>query len=237
MKRVWMAVIALGSLAICTKVEAQTRPTLTPRAAATVDTALRIVISVEARRLWVVSGASDTLLAAPVAVGSGKTLRAAGQTWVFNTPRGVHTVLSKEENPIWVRPEWSYVEVARRYGLRLARIERGKRVVLEDGSVLEIRGGSIGLSGDAGVFAPLPIDEEIVFDGVLYVPPIEAENRRVPGQLGRYRLKLGDGIGLHGTPDSASVGQAVTHGCLRLHDADLEWLYRAIAIGTRVYIY
>ena len=119
MKRVWMAVIALGSFAMCADVGAQRRRTVEPRAAAAEDTALRILVSLSARRLWVVSGVSDTLLAAPVAVGSGKTLRASGRTWLFNTPRGVHVVLSKEEDPIWVRPEWSYVEVARRRGLAI----------------------------------------------------------------------------------------------------------------------
>ena len=237
MKRVWMVAITACGLAIGANLRAQTRPSTDLRAGAAADTALRIVVSLRARRLWVVTPQSDTLLSAPVAVGSGKTLRASGQTWTFNTPRGVHVVRSKEENPIWVRPDWSYVEVAQKYGFRLARIEPGKPIELEDGGVLEIRDQLVGVTDVSGDFSPLPTNEELVFDRVLYVPPIETRNRRVPGQLGRYRLNLGAGIGLHGTPDATSVGRAVTHGCMRLHDADLEWLYTNIPIGTHVYIF
>ena len=35
------------------------------------------------------------------------------------TPRGIRTVLSKETDPVWVRPDWAYVEVARDNGLRI----------------------------------------------------------------------------------------------------------------------
>jgi lipoprotein-anchoring transpeptidase ErfK/SrfK len=236
MKYLWIAVTA-AALTVGGDVGSQTRPVVDPRAAARTDTALRVLVSLHARRLWVVNGESDTVLAAPVAVGSGKTLRASGRTWTFNTPRGIHVVRSKEENPIWVRPDWSYVEIAQKYGFRRARIETGKPLALDDGRVLEIRDQVVGIRDMSGDFSPLPADEEIVIDRVLYVPPIETRNRRVPGQLGQYRLNLGDGIGLHGTPDSKSVGRAVTHGCMRLHDADLEWLFTNIPVGTRVYIF
>jgi len=236
MKYLWIAVTA-AALTVGRDVRSQTRPVVDPKAAAKTDTALRVIVSLHARRLWVVDGDSDTLLAAPVAVGSGKTLRASGRTWTFNTPRGIHMVRSKEENPIWVRPDWSYVEVAKKYGFRLARIETGKTIELDDGRVLEVRDQVVGIRDVSGDFSPLPANEEIVVDRVLYVPPIETRNRRVSGQLGRYRLNLGDGIGLHGTPDARSVGRAVTHGCMRLHDADLEWLYSHIPAGARVYIF
>jgi len=236
MKHLWIAVTA-AALTAGADVSSQARRFVDPRAAARADTALRVVVSLQARRLWVVTGQSDTLLAAPVAVGSGKTLRASGRTWTFNTPRGVHVVRSKEEDPIWVRPDWSYVEVAQKHGFRLAWIEPGKPIELGDERVLEIRDQVVGFRSVLGNFSPLPTNEEIVFGRALYVPPIETLNRRVPGQLGRYRLNLGGGIGLHGTPDAKSVGRAVTHGCVRLHDTDLEWLYVHVPVGTSVYIF
>ena len=236
MKRLWSVAIIAGAFAICAQASGQ-MPKTDVRAAAKSDTSLRIVVSLSARRLWVVAGAEDTLLAVPVAVGSGNTLRSAAQTWTFNTPRGIHTVLSKEEDPIWVRPDWAYIEVARKLRMRLAHIEPGKPIIVDDGRVLEIRDRIAGLVDDEGNFLPLPTDEELIFGNVLYVPPIETLNRRVPGQLGPYRLNIGNGVGLHGTTDSASVGRAVTHGCLRLHDADIEWLYVHIPIGARVYIF
>jgi hypothetical protein len=89
------------------------------RVAAAHDTGLRVLVGLAQRRLWVLSAAGDTLLAAPVAVGSGRTLRTSSAAWTFATPRGRRIVRSKEVNPIWVRPEWSYVEAARRHALRV----------------------------------------------------------------------------------------------------------------------
>lgn len=71
---------------------------------------------------------------------------------------------------------------------------------------------------------------------MLFVPPIGRANRKVPGELGLFRLSIGDGVGIHGTPDAASIGNVVTHGCMRLSDPDIERLYRHTPVGTRVYI-
>lgn len=207
-----------------------------PLAASRADTALRVVVSLGQRRLWVVRGANDTLLAARVAVGSGKTLSTSTRTWTFRTPRGVHTVLAKEVDPVWVRPDWSYIEVARTHKLGLEYLDARKPRVLSDSSSLVVRDRVVYLvTGERA--SPLPMDEEIVFDGTLFVPPIDSRQRGVSGQLGAYRLNLRNGIGLHGTPDTASIGRAVTHGCLRLADDDLEWVFQNVGVGTRVYIF
>jgi lipoprotein-anchoring transpeptidase ErfK/SrfK len=86
-------------------------------------------------------------------------------------------------------------------------------------------------------FAALPVDEHIVFDSTLFVPPFATRNRQVDGELGRFLLDLGDGYLFHGTPYEESIGTAATHGCLRLRDEDIAWLYDQVPIGTRVYIY
>lgn len=39
-------------------------------------------------------------------------------------------------------------------------------------------------------------------------------------------------IGLHGTDDSASVGTAASHGCVRMHDADITALAEMLPLGT-----
>jgi L,D-transpeptidase ErfK/SrfK len=33
-----------------------------------------------------------------------------GRNWFFETPQGSFTVLGRERNPVWIRPDWSYVE-------------------------------------------------------------------------------------------------------------------------------
>ena len=74
------------------------------RVAADRDQGLRIVVSLNDRRLWAIIG-SDTLLKAPVAVSTDETLEYAGKSWTFETPRGVRTVIDKSDNPVWIPPE------------------------------------------------------------------------------------------------------------------------------------
>lgn len=33
-----------------------------------------------------------------------------GRTWEFLTPRGVFTIRGKEEHPVWVKPDWAFIE-------------------------------------------------------------------------------------------------------------------------------
>lgn len=121
--------------------------------------------------------------------------------------------------------------------LRLAPMRRNKPVRLKDGRQLTVRDSTVGIIEPDGVFYPLPTDEHIVFDSTLYIPPYGTRNRRVDGELGAYALDLGDGYLLHGTPYVESLGNAATHGCIRLGDDDIEWLYLHVGKGTPVYIY
>jgi L,D-transpeptidase ErfK/SrfK len=44
--------------------------------------------------------------------GNGMELSDSGgkRAWTFDTPRGYFRVLSKVANPVWYRPDWSYIE-------------------------------------------------------------------------------------------------------------------------------
>ena len=44
------------------------------------------------------------------------------------------------------------------------------------------------------------------------------------------------GVGMHGTPDDASIGYSASHGCIRMHIPDAEWLFNHVRIGTTVFI-
>ncbi len=33
-----------------------------------------------------------------------------GQQWVFKTPKGEHRILSKVVDPVWVKPDWAFIE-------------------------------------------------------------------------------------------------------------------------------
>ena len=43
-------------------------------------------------------------------------------------------------------------------------------------------------------------------------------------------------VGIHGTPDSASIGYSASHGCIRMRIPDAEWLFQHVEVGTPVFI-
>jgi lipoprotein-anchoring transpeptidase ErfK/SrfK len=44
------------------------------------------------------------------------------------------------------------------------------------------------------------------------------------------------GVGIHGTPDPASIGYSASHGCIRMYINDAEWLFVHVEVGTQVFI-
>ncbi|MDB4909561.1 MAG: ErfK/YbiS/YcfS/YnhG family protein, partial [Gemmatimonadetes bacterium] len=196
----------------------------------------RIVVSLFDRRVWVMNG-DDTLRSAPAAVAMDSTLAFAGHVWKFDTPRGKRTVRGKSENPLWIPPDWHYAEVAKENHLALARLPLKGSVKIANGRKLQVRNQQIGVIVPDSGWVPLPLDEEVVFDDTLYMPPLGTKNRRIYGELGSYRLDMGDGYLIHGTPEESTVGDAVTHGCVRLKEDDITWLYANVPNGTSVYIY
>jgi lipoprotein-anchoring transpeptidase ErfK/SrfK len=59
-----------------------------------------------------------------------------------------------------------------------------------------------------------------------------------PGNpLGTRWMGLSEpGIGIHGTPDAASIGYSASHGCVRMNIPDAEWLFQQVSEGTTVFI-
>jgi lipoprotein-anchoring transpeptidase ErfK/SrfK len=44
------------------------------------------------------------------------------------------------------------------------------------------------------------------------------------------------GVGIHGTPDPASIGYSASHGCIRMLIPQAEWLFQHVVVGTPVFI-
>ncbi len=103
--------------------------------------------------------------------------------WIFRTPRGRYFIQLKKTSPVWVKPDWAFIEEG------------------------------------------------------LPVPGPGARERYEPNVLGDYAMSIGDGYLIHGTLYQRLLGQPVTHGCIRLGDADLEVIYESLAVGSPVYIY
>ncbi len=127
---------------------------------------------------------SAVLHEAVCSTGTGLELRDphSDRRWIFETPRGVRTVLGKRSDPVWIRPDWSF-------------IEEGAR------------------------------------------PPHHWAERVDHHVLGDWALDLGDGYMIHGTLFERFLGSSVTHGCIRLGDDDLAYVYRTTPVGAVVLIY
>jgi len=199
-----------------------------------------IVVSIEDHRLWYKQGDS-VLFTTHVATGSGKVLEQNGgkQAWRFETPRGRLVVQAKEQDPVWVPPDWHFFEMARKRGLGTIRLNRNQFIPSPDGSKIIVAGNDIAKEFPDGSVMPIEASEgkEITVNGNIVIPPYGTNQRKYHGVLGTFRLNLGDGYGLHGTNEPQSIGHSVSHGCVRLRNEDIETLYNIVPLGTTVYIY
>jgi lipoprotein-anchoring transpeptidase ErfK/SrfK len=203
------------------------------------ETARRILVSLDRRMLWLVEG-SDTLMRAPVAIGMGKDFTYNGRKYHFSTPRGERTVRGKARDPLWIPPDWHYYEKAVKMGLdTVVRLDTDARVVLGDSSFLVVKDDQVGRINHFGNFAPFTPGTEIVFDRVMYIPPLSTAQRRVPDALGPFKLDMGDGYLIHGTHlyNEETIGEAVSHGCVRMRNEDITRLFPMVPVGTTVTIF
>lgn len=203
------------------------------------DSVPYIVVSIADHRLWYKRG-DQILYTTRVATGSGKVLaKGGGNKWKFETPRGRLVVESKETEPIWVPPDWHYVEMAKKKGYGLVHLVRGQSLKQPDGSVVTVEGNEVVRKSPDGQIVPFDVAEgrEIVVNKNIVVPPFGTTQRKYSGVLGTNRLNLGDGYALHGTDVPSSIGTSVSHGCVRLRNEDIETLYQMVPVGTPVYIY
>ncbi len=66
-----------------------------------------------ARNHLVIKRRDQVMLDALASTGSGTILDKPGETkgqWIFDTPRGEFAVQSKLVNPVWVKPDWAFIE-------------------------------------------------------------------------------------------------------------------------------
>lgn len=199
-----------------------------------------LVVSIEDHRLWYRSGDS-VLFTTEVATGSGKILERTGADthWRFETPRGRLVVESKEVDPVWVAPDWHYVEEAQRRGLGVVRLDRRQSLPVGDGSTLRVAGSDVVKRFPDGRQIVVGASEgrELVAGGNIVIPPFGTNQRKYKGVLGTHRLNIGDGYALHGTNKPETVGRSVSHGCVRLRNEDIAKLYEIVPLGTPVFIY
>jgi len=238
-----------GNLELLDDVKRQigaTRDTLNQRLAASDSGAPGdrpyIIVSISDKRLWYRQG-DRTIFTTRVATGTGKELVREGPNggvhWKFETPRGRLVVEAKETDPIWVPPDWHYVEMAAKKNFGVVKLGRGQSIPIGGGAVITVDGTDVVTRYPDGHKVPFETHEgqEIVANRNVVIPPYGTNQRKYTGTLGVNRLYLGDGYGIHGTDEPTSIGSAASHGCVRLRNEDIETLFRIVPIGTVVYIY
>ncbi|MEX0620016.1 MAG: L,D-transpeptidase family protein [Solirubrobacterales bacterium] len=101
--------------------------------------------------------------------------------------------------------------------------------------------GQIGLETPAGLYS---IQNKQV-DPAWYVPDSDwagdLAGQVIPGGTAENPLKarwmgIYSGAGIHGTDDTASLGSAASHGCVRMAVPDVIDLYDQVDVGTPIYI-
>lgn len=221
------------------------------------DTGRVIIVSTAENKLYLRENGRP-VFEALCSTGKGTTLAMDGRTLVFDTPIGKLHVVSKEENPQWVPPDWYYVEEARKNGMRVIRLNAGDSIDAATGQpaqkrdsgfwsflrgggsgssrVLRVRGNTV-IEDDNGIERELPPGKLIAAGDAVIIPPVNTVQRHFDKVLGHYRLNLGDGYAIHGTQETEKLGQSVSHGCVRLGDDDIARLYAMANVGDAVIIY
>ena len=70
----------------------------------------------------------------------------------------------------------------------------------------------------------------------LPVPGRNSDARRFPRGLGAAAVYIGHGLAIHGTDRPELLGRRVSHGCIRLSNADALRLFHNVQVGTEVVI-
>ncbi len=215
-----------------------------------------IIVSTTENRLYVRKD-NATVFKAVCSTGRLEPLVDGSRIKIFRTPIGKFRVRSKDINPVWVPPDWHFVEEALKRKLKLVRLERGQALDADTGKPARMVGGGVWawVGASSGSRRVLTVKNETVVeihDGVerelppgkfiragetLVVPPVGTPQRKQDKVLGAFRLNLGDGYALHGTQALDQLGRSVSHGCVRLGDADIAALYRMASVGDEVIIY
>jgi len=221
------------------------------------DSDQTIVVSTAENRVWVRKG-GKTIFTAVCSTGKGTTLVENGKKLVFDTPTGRFKIVSKEENPVWVPPDWHFVEEARKKKLEVVKLTPGTTIDADTGEpvaaepsggvwawlrggdkrrVLKVKGDTVVEVSPGGVERELPPGELIRAGKTMVVPPVNVRQRHFDKVLGHYRLNIGNGYALHGTMATNQLGRSASHGCVRLGDADIEKIYKMSSVGDEVIIY
>jgi lipoprotein-anchoring transpeptidase ErfK/SrfK len=111
-----------------------------------------------------------------------------------------------------------------------------KLALVEDGQPVKIYPVAVGAAATpspAGSFTVIARVTHPTWYGPGKVVPPGRSNPLGPRWIGLSRK----GYGIHGTSSPRSIGRPASHGCIRMHNADVEELFGLVAIGDAVELY
>src|SRR5882757_238188 len=142
------------------------------------------------------------------------------------------------------KPEVTTTEVAQRYPSYLT-LDRGSFTLrlwedLELIRTYTVAVGQEGLETPEGLYEIQAKEENPIW----HVPESDwagdlAGQTIPPGPSNPIKarwLAIFEGAGIHGTEETASLGSAASHGCVRMAIADVEELYDEVEVGTPIFI-
>lgn len=134
------------------------------------------------RNLLTLVKADATVLTAVCSTGSGRALAEGGRRnrlWLFDTPRGEYFIRAKHPNPVWIKPDWAFLEegepIPRSIAERLAPAELGAYAMdLGDGYLIHgtLYTRALGLSVTHGCVRLGDDDLETVYKSVRVGTPV-----------------------------------------------------------------
>ena len=68
-----------------------------------------VVVHIAESRVLVMEG-TEVVWSEPAGTGHGFQLEGGGRSWTFTTPAGMFRVLRREKDPVWIAPDWYYIE-------------------------------------------------------------------------------------------------------------------------------
>ena len=148
-------------------------------------------------------------------------------------PQGIYVVVDTAQNKVYVR-EGEKI-------LHTAVASTGSGASLQDprnpskGWVFETPRGVYAILNKIKNPAWVKPDWAFIEEGESI--PTKSQDRVETGVLGDYALGFGNGYFIHGTLYTRLLGTNVTHGCIRLGDKDLEYLYRHVPTGATLIIF
>ena len=125
--------------------------------------------------------------------------------------------------------------LAPRHRKVVVSIPHRKLALIEEGQVKKVYAVAVGAQQ-----SPTPVGKFEVKTRLVkptYYHPGKVIPAGANNPLGTRWIGLSTrGYGIHGTNVEESIGKAASHGCIRMHRADLEELFAAVEVGDQVEI-